>query len=190
MKSYEELPGAVGRRVFYRAERFEARDLFPRCPPRVRVDGTTCNLENISMTGLAANIPAGSIPPLGIGEEIDVTLECDGSPLFASKARLCRLESRELGGRLALSFAGFSLDIPGLVARHNESLVKSDLNGGLHHALDLVAPDYRQHCADVLHVLRRYRATLERFESNMRRHNERMEAEHLDALYSLAEERM
>ena len=53
MRTYEELVGAEGRRVFYRAERFDARDLFPRRTPAVVVDGERFELENISMTGLA-----------------------------------------------------------------------------------------------------------------------------------------
>lgn len=163
MKSYEELLGAEGRRIFYRAERFRARELFPRLPPRVVIDGNSYDLEDLSITGLAARGRLEDAGPERLNGPVEVELAGENGTLFRGKGRLCRVETDGPRTRVALSFLGAPLDIPELVTRHRQALIRREFNGGLHHALEAVSPEYRRHCVDVVHLLRRYRAALERF---------------------------
>ena len=190
MKSYEELSGAEGRRVFYRAERFEARDLFPRIRPRLSIEGTHFELENISMSGLAARarLPEGA--PDNLGDTLAVRLDGEAGPLFEGRGSLRRIETNGLDTRIALSFSGGYLDVSTLVTRYNEMLLKRELNGGLSHILEFVPPDYRRHCVDVLHLLRGYRSTLARFESTAVHEGEQPDRERLEKLFSMAEDRL
>lgn len=191
MRTYEELSGASGRRAFYRAERFAARDVFPRYVPRVLIGGTTFNLENLSMSGLAASASrAGSPALLERGQDIGVVLQGEGGPLFSGSATLHRVDTRANDMLVALSFKGASLDIPALVNRHNETLVQRELNGGLSHALELVPTEYRRFCADVLHLLRAYRNTLGRFENMSQGEAEGAGHARTDTIYHAAEERL
>ena len=52
MLAYEELKGASGREVWFRAPRYEARKLFPHLPPRVRVRTALHKLHDISLGGV------------------------------------------------------------------------------------------------------------------------------------------
>ncbi len=167
MKSYEELHGAQGRHVFYRAERFRAADLFTQKPPAVLVGGERFTLDNLSMSGVALSARHDGNLSQGSEDEIAIVFEGDNKPLFRSSGQVRRVENRGFDTRVALSFTGAPLNISNLVDRYNESLLMRELNGGLHHSLDLVAPQYRQHCVDVLHLLRRYQATIKKFESSM-----------------------
>jgi hypothetical protein len=185
MRTYEELTGAQGSRIFYRAERFKARDLFLRKPPLVAFGDAYFELDNISMTGLAASRPAGTVLSESESNEIALLFDGDNEPLFEGKGRIERIERDVNATRVALSFLGAPLDISELVSRYNESLLKRDLNGGLHHALESVAPEYRQHCVDVLHLLRRYKTTLAKFSQDGSANEER-----ISALYDLCELRL
>ncbi|HSS64843.1 MAG TPA: hypothetical protein VLS27_10430 [Gammaproteobacteria bacterium] len=185
MRTYEELTGARGSRVYYRAERFQARDLFSRKPPLVAFGGNEFELDNISMTGLAASRKGEVELSPKVTDDVAIVFEGDNEPLFHSKGRLERVEQDVNATRVALSFTGAPLDVPNLVSRYNESLLRRDLNGGLHHTLQSVAPEYRQHCVDVLHLLRRYKATLEKF-----RLSETETADREAILYDLCEQRL
>jgi extracellular factor (EF) 3-hydroxypalmitic acid methyl ester biosynthesis protein len=198
MKTYEDLTGAAGRHIFFRAERFAARDLFTRMAPKVVIEGAPYSLMNLSMSGLAATTSRSSLAqygrsnrePLKIGTEVEVVLEGDSGSLFSAACNLRRIEDRSLDSLLGVSFKGTSLDVAALVNRHNQALIYSELNGGLSHALDLVPPDYRRFCADVLDLLRSYRSTLSRFENISNREGETADLERVEALYEAAEERL
>lgn len=197
MKTYEELAGETGRRVFYRAERFPAREIFARFPPKVLIDGVPFTLENLSLSGLAATVARNGVPQsetadfLDIpGSEVPVVLECDSGVLFEGTACLRRVERRPLDTLVALSFRGTTLDIPALIHRHSETLIQRELNGGLSHALECVPSEYRRFCADVLHLLRAYHNTLSKFENISRRDGEAPDPERIEALYAAAEQRL
>jgi len=191
MRTYEELSGATGRRAFYRAERFAAREVFPRFVPRVLISGAAFNLENLSMSGLAASTARGRSPAvLEQGQDVGLILEGEGGPLFSGNATLHRVDTRADEMRVALSFKGASLDIPALVNRHNETLIQRELNGGLSHALELVPSEYRRFCADVLHLLRAYRNTLARFDGLSKGEGEASDRARTDTIYHAAEERL
>ncbi|MFN8693783.1 MAG: hypothetical protein ACK5XX_05195, partial [Holosporales bacterium] len=47
-KHYLELKGATGKKVFYRPDRFSARDTFRSGLPEITLDGQSFTLQNIS----------------------------------------------------------------------------------------------------------------------------------------------
>ncbi len=190
MRTYEELAGETGRRVFYRAERFAARDLFTRMPPKVVIGGSPYTLENLSMSGLAASVAGANHLAMAPGSEVPVVLVGESGPLFTGTGHLRRVEARSLDTLVAVSFRGSTLDIPALVNRHSESLIQRELNGGLSHALESVPSEYRRFCADVMHLLRAYRSTLSRFENLSRRDGEAPDPARIETVYGAAEERI
>lgn len=194
MKTYEELSGESGRRAFYRAERFAARDVFPRLSPRVLIGGESFDLENLSMSGLAASATRGSAPEsLKQGQDVGIVLEGASGPLFSGSATLNRVDKRASDMLVALSFKGASLDITSLVNRHNETLIQRELNGGLSHALELVPSEYRRFCADVLHLLRAYQGMLSRFENIIEGEDasgQVRDSERVSSIYNAAEDRL
>lgn len=196
MKSYEELRGAEGRRVFFRAERFPARTLFPRWAPVARLDGHRCTLLDLSITGLAVRVsetePEQDRLSLETGDRVTVSFEIEEGaiPLQTIRAEVRRIDPGHGRERVALCFTESPLDVPALVRRHGETILKRELEDGLRHGIALVDPDYRRHCADVLHMIRGYRATLRQFESTSRHEGETPDPDRLEKLYSLCEARI
>lgn len=190
MKTYESLAGGTGKEIFYRAERFRARDLFPRDTPRVVIAGRPYQLENLSISGLAASAAPGGSGLDFPGAEVDIALEGDAGTLFQGRGYLRRVEDRTLDTLVAVSFKGTSLDIPVLLNRYSEILVRRELNGGLSHALELVPAEYRRFSADVLHLLRAYRSTLSNFENLARREGDVPDPDRIQTIYAAAEDRL
>jgi hypothetical protein len=190
MKTYEDLTGAAGRKVFYRAERFAAADLFRRRPPGAIIDGIHYELENLSMTGLAARAPSEEAWHGDVGSDVSVWLQQGNAPLFEGEGNVRRVEPAGRHSRIALSFKGAPLSIPDLVSRHNENQLLVELNGGLGHLRGEVPPEYRRHCADVLHLLRGYRAALKDVDNVTEPSEGLPDTDRVTTLYRMAEERI
>jgi extracellular factor (EF) 3-hydroxypalmitic acid methyl ester biosynthesis protein len=161
VKSYEELGGSGGRTVFYRPERYRAREVFKGVTPTLTLEHVSHTLNDISLSGLGAFLTAGSNEICAVGESVSVELEVMGVPLFEGAGQVARVDPTPFGAKIGLRLVNQSFDIPRLVAKSEEVLVA--------HALDQVmvteaqvAPDYRRLCADVVHLLRGYRAALDR----------------------------
>lgn len=54
VKTYDELSGAQGKRVFYRAERYRVQDLFKKAVPELSIEHSPYSLHDLSLSGLAA----------------------------------------------------------------------------------------------------------------------------------------
>ena len=97
MKTYEDLTGATGRHIFYRAERFDVRDLFTRMAPKVLIEGAPYSLVNLSMSGLAASAARSNRAQFGlsnraqfkVGTEVEVVLEGDTGSLYFLPPAIC-----------------------------------------------------------------------------------------------------
>lgn len=164
MKTYEELSGARGREMFYRAERYKALDLFKRGTPPLTLDSDTYLLRNISLSGLGAASGRGINHLPEVGQRVRVLLGAADVPLFEGNGEVVRVERQPIGARLGVRLIDRCIDIGQVVTRYQKSLIQADLDAwGL---LDAdVSPAYRQLCSDVLHLLRTYRAGLDRFEA-------------------------
>jgi hypothetical protein len=164
MHTYDRLSGASGRRVFYRAERFKARDLFPQATARVEVDNALLALEDLSMTGFSAIAAGSALWAPRIGDEFSVRLLLDDLVLHEGRARVCRIGRQKNGVRVGLGLTSDYLDIAEVISKRNRLLLELEIGGGLVPDAGLVDPAYRKLAADVLHLLRNFRAVLERHE--------------------------
>ena len=66
MLAYEELKGSSGREIWFRAPRYQARQLFPHLPPRVRVHSSLHKLHDLSIGGIGVG-GGGNVTGLAIG---------------------------------------------------------------------------------------------------------------------------
>src|SRR5690606_20470054 len=118
MRTYEELTGAEGRRMFYRAERFRPEDLFREAVPAVFFDDERAALKDISMTGLAAQ----SVNLDGwngrLGDEIPFELRVGQDRLYRGAGRVRRVEPGGNRTTVALEFTSGYLDIPSILTEH------------------------------------------------------------------------
>ena len=163
MRHYEDLKGGTGQRMFYRAERFEARGLFKGPMPLVELDGALVSLQNLSMSGLALFAPHGADQPQTTGAEVAVRLLFENTELHHGRARIVRIERTPLGTRLAVNLIHTHLDVRQLVERHEEVLLRCEVEHGLGEGnARLVAPEYRLLCADMRHLLHHYKSVLDR----------------------------
>ena len=161
MLAYEELKGAGGREVWFRAPRYEARKLFPHLPPRVGVKASLHKLHDISLGGIAivCNQASEDIPD--IGEVVPITIQQSGYTIFEVNARACRRENTVFGSKVAFTFVNGFVEFEKLLSRNVQAqiAVQSAVFSG--EANQLVPRDYRVFCADVLRVLGSYRALLD-----------------------------
>ncbi len=164
MHSYERLSGASGRRVFYRAERFKARDLFPQATAKVEIDDTLLALEDLSMTGFSAVAPGSALWAPRIGDEFAIRILLDDMVLHEGRAKVCRIGRQKCGVSVGLGLTSDYLDIADVISKRNRHLLDLEIGLGVVPDAGLVDPAYRKLSADVLHLLRNYRAILERHE--------------------------
>lgn len=165
MHSYEQLTGARGRRIFYRAERFDVKHLFQNLAPATEIGEIPHRLANVSMSGLAAIDPTEG-HDLAVGEEVPVSLRINNTPLHAAVGRIVRTEPTFAGTKVALNFIDGYLDIPALLAKHREQILRRRLNGQFRPGDDLVDPAYRLMCVDFLDALRRYKTILNQWKTD------------------------
>jgi len=160
-KSYEELRGSEGRQIFFRAHRYEPRDLFKRALPELVLNQMAYRLENLSMTGLAVTAPKGEGNLYLAQQAVNVQLKLDDQVLFSGKGQVVRTAETRRGVQLGISLRDRSFNIPEVVASYEELQVRKDLEGLGQASTDLVPEAYRVLCSDVLHFLRAYKATLD-----------------------------
>jgi extracellular factor (EF) 3-hydroxypalmitic acid methyl ester biosynthesis protein len=162
MRAYDELQGARGRAIFYRAERYRARDLFRAAVPELAIEQVNHTLDDLSLTGLGASAGVGSNEVCAVGERVSVALGLKGIPLFEGLGEIARVDPTPLGTKIGLRLVNHGFTIPQLVSKYEAAIARLTLEeqSQADHA---IAPEYRRLSADVLHFLRRYRATLGRF---------------------------
>jgi hypothetical protein len=163
MRTYEELIGGEGRQIFYRAQRYRARDIFRSTLPDLQIDGISYTLQDISLNGIGASGAPGANHFCSPGTQVPVELALRGVPLLQAKGEVVRVAPEASGAKVGLRLLDRFIDISHLTAKYDEALIRADLAAefDLDGAID---PAYRQLCADVVHLLRSHRAVLDRFE--------------------------
>jgi hypothetical protein len=161
MLAYEELKGSSGKEVWFRPPRYEARKLFPQCPPRVRVRTGLHQLQNISLGGLAAlcSHTAEDLPE--VGEIVPLTIQQSGLSIFESDARVCRKEESVFGSKLAFNFVNGFVEFDKLLSRNAQAQIALRSSQANVETSHLVPKEYRLFIADVLGLLRCYRSVLD-----------------------------
>jgi hypothetical protein len=163
MRTYEELIGGEGRQIFYRAQRYRAREIFRSTLPNLQIDGISYTLQDISLNGIGASGAPGANQLCAPGTQVPVELGLRGLSLFEARGEVVRVAPAASGAKIGLRLLDRFVDIAHLTAKYDEALIRADLAA----ELDLdgaIDPAYRQLCAEVLHLLRSYRAVLDRFE--------------------------
>jgi hypothetical protein len=184
MQTYEQLTGARGRNVNYRAPRFRASELFANGVAQVRVNDQDLQFDNLSMTGIAATDRNASVSwDELVRARVPVEVRLADTVAYQAEGQICRVETVQGGQRIAVRLSDSPLDIPRLVAQHEELLLTQDLHQEMRRDLAAVPASYRVFCTDMLHLLRRYRDRLERF----RRHAHASQAVPEDVAQSVYE---
>lgn len=160
MQSYEQLSGAEGRRIFYRAERFPAKSLFGSLLPTTEIGRIPHRLTDLSISGLAA-INRSERAELTVGEEVPVDLRINNMPLHHGQGRIVRAEPTFAGTKVAVNFVDGYLDIPALLSKHREQSLRQRLKEEFEIPNELLDPNYRLLCMDFLHTQRQYKSMLE-----------------------------
>jgi extracellular factor (EF) 3-hydroxypalmitic acid methyl ester biosynthesis protein len=165
--AYEEREGGAGANIYFRAQRFPTRDLLERVPATLFVRGNPFEVHDISMNGVAF-FAIGAIPDIRPGDRFPIRLSIAESTVYDGEGEVVRVDQqrnrRLVGLRLTVGF----LDIPGIVATHDELVLARDLERGAGSNTALVDADYRCLCADMVYLLRHYRAVVEGFEKHLR----------------------
>jgi hypothetical protein len=160
MRTYEDVVGAHGRKIFYRAERFKARDLFGRLVPELEVGGIALTLDDISMSGLAGFADREAGEAVHVGLELPVRIRTGDAIVHDGRARVCRIDPKPRSSRVALSFVNSCLNVSEIVARHRDISLRRELETELRTGDGLVGEEYRRLAADAVHLVRRYGAAL------------------------------
>jgi hypothetical protein len=163
MRTYEELTGGEGRQIFYRAQRYRAREIFRHAVPDFQIDGIAYTLQDISLNGIGASAAPGSNQLCSPGSQVPVQIGIRGIPFFEARGEIVRVDPSALGAKIGLRLLDRFVNVAQLVAKYDETAIRADLAVGIDDD-GAVAPEYRQLAADVVHFLRSYRAVLDRFE--------------------------
>jgi extracellular factor (EF) 3-hydroxypalmitic acid methyl ester biosynthesis protein len=161
MLAYEELKGSSGRQIWFRPPRYQARQLFPHLPPRVRVRSALHKLQDISIGGIGVvcNQSVEDVPD--VGEIVPLSLQQSGYPIFESNARVCRREHTVFGSKVAFSFVNGFVEFDKLLSRNAQAQIAVQSALFADETSQLVPKEYRVFCADVLLLLGSYRDLLD-----------------------------
>jgi len=150
-KHYLELKGATGKKVFYRPDRFSARDTFRSGLPEITLDGQSFTLQNISFSGLAVDIKNTAAPLPALGKAVPCVLKFHNNVLFESAARVTRVDDTTL----AVQFTERVCDVVSLKLQYEDVEIQKQLLETALTRLDLVSSGFKELCADMVFFLRR-----------------------------------
>lgn len=159
MRSYEQLTGAKGKKIYYRAERFPAESLFGEIRPCVEIGGDMFDVQDVSMTGLAVLAPINRLRANDVGKTVDYSMRVGSMVLHEGTARVSRVQRSTKNIVIGLGLITDYLDVAGLVTKQRDFLVRHELQE-ITQASDIIDPAYKVLVADVLDMLRRYGAFL------------------------------
>lgn len=167
MKTYEELSGGEGRRIFFRAERFRAQELFRRNMPTLVLDQTPLSLADISVSGFAAVSRPSSNQLYEPESEVNVQLALGDQSLFESRGEIARIEPTPSGTKIGVRFLDRSFNMREVVDNYNRLALRQEVESfGAFRPGEGVSAEYRALCADILQLLRAYRQGLDQAEQN------------------------
>ncbi|MGB5948187.1 MAG: hypothetical protein WBG82_02600 [Parvibaculum sp.] len=189
MRTYEQLTGAEGRRMFYRAERFRPEDLFKEAVPAVYFDNERAALKNISMTGIAAQSHGHDGWDDRLGAEIPFELRVGDDRLYRGAGRIRRVEPSGSRTTVALEFTSGFLDLPAIVTEHDNLLLSRTLADPAFGTSSGILPEFTQLCTEIVNLFRSYKQLLESYEARLTATGREREEKLLEALIA-CEDRM
>ena len=159
MHTYEQLSGAEGKKIYYRAERFPSDPLFRKFKPCVEIGGEEFGVQDVSMTGLALLAPINRLLANKVGETVNYRMRVGHMVLHEGTAKVSRVHRSPDNVIIGLGLTRDYLDVASLVTRQQDFLVRHELQE-ITEASDNIDPAYKLVVADVLDLLRRYSAFL------------------------------
>lgn len=117
MQTYEQLSGAEGKKIYYRAERFPAGPLFGKLRPCVEIGGEEFDVQDVSMTGLALLAPVNRLLANQVGETVDYTMRVGRMVLHEGTAKVSRVHRSPDNVVIGLGLTTDFLDMAGLVTK-------------------------------------------------------------------------
>jgi len=157
--AYEDLNGAEDARIRYRSPRFRAGELFPMHSPAVQMLNHEFELKDLSMTGIA--VVGANDNTIDVGMSAPLQLRYGERTLFEGKGRIVRHQPINSGTILGIHLEGDYLNIANLREQHRRHLVSYALGTSRENTLQLLPVDFRQHCAEVIDLMRSCKPLLE-----------------------------
>lgn len=182
MRSYEDLSGAEGREVFYRAQRFKPKEVFNGHSPYVDLDGERAALKDLSMTGLAAQSAQMERWDGSLGAEVPIRLCFGNTALYTGAGRVRRVEPNGIRTTVAIEFTDGYLDIPSIRTEHETLLLNRALADPAFATPERILSEYQELSSEILYLFRSYRSLLDRFERRLTATGREREALLLEAL--------
>ena len=182
MRTYEQLTGAHGRKMFYRAERFKPEQLFRDAIPAVFIDDERATLKELSMTGIAVQSAKADGWDNLIGAEMPFELRLGEARLFGGAGRVRRIEPHGMRTTVALEFTTGYLDIPTIVTDHDSLVLTQALADPAFGSSQGILPEFQQLSTEILNLFRSYKDILETFEARLTATGRERERLLLDAL--------
>lgn len=173
MKHYEELTGGEGRRVFYRAERFNAKTLMSSIAPSVKVDDKSFDLFDISMSGISFVSPQNFSWLEEMNKDVPLKLSLGATEIFAGNGKIRRIEPHENQHKVAIELTKGFLDIKKILDQHDDLALQQAVTGGLADQSHLVPAAYKEAIGDAVYMLRSIHKVLDKVERDLNRDDTR-----------------
>ncbi len=184
MRTYEELTGAEGRRMNYRAERHKPDALFREILPAASLAGERATLKNLSMTGAAFQAITVDGWDEMVGKEVPFELRVGEDHLYSGAGLIRRIDPHGSRSTVALEFTTGYLDIPAIVTDHDNLLLSHALANPHFATSEGILPEFVQLCAEIINTFRSYKQVLESFEARLKATGADREQKLLEALIS------
>jgi len=175
MKHYEELTGGEGRRVFYRAERFDAKTLMSSISPVINLENETFDLFDISMSGISFVSPQNFSWLEEMNKDVPLKLKLGTTEIFAGNGKIRRIEPHESQHKVAIELTKGFLDIQKILDQHDDLALQQAVTIGLADHSHLVPAAYKEALGDAVYMLRSIHKVLDKVEKDLNREDSRRE---------------
>ncbi len=162
-QAYEELAGAKGRDVYFRAERFPARSFFGDILPEVHLHDEEVGLLDLSMSGLAVELPLDHAARFAPAQELPLALDFRGQTLFSGTGRIARIETGAKKAKLGVTFPDGYLDLSELKTKFLQLSAAAEEKLCVRKVREHVPSAYRSFVADLSYLLHENKKEIEEF---------------------------
>lgn len=161
---YNTLHGGVGSEQKFRTERIAVQQWLNRVRPLLVVEEQSRKIHDLSMNGLSFFV-ASELEAPAMDSVVHVVLSLESNIVYEGHGQVTRSERTSRGGKVGLRLVEGFLDIPKIVALHDELALNQELASGPASDATLIPAEYRRVCGDIVHLIRRYRSLLNRSEA-------------------------
>jgi hypothetical protein len=162
-RNYDELRGGLKPDPLFRIEPTDARRIFPRLQPVLKVGEHDLRLTALAPDRLVATADRQSTWAIPAASLVEIDLRLGDYILFRGEGIVLAVEPSPFATRIDLAPAAALLDIAKCMAAHEACALELEIDEG-RRAETLVPEAYRRHAADLLQWLRRYRGVLDQIE--------------------------